>query len=155
MIKIRCIEESGIISDLIDWKENGRFSHVEFILADGYLGSRLNGGVQIRPFQYCTPVREAILSVALEPEEEETIMAWAHAQIGDAYDWKAVLDVGLNAEVLTPSGLDCSQFTSTAFSKGGLVICRKPFALTTPEDHFNCMRFDLESLSGMPPIIQR
>ena len=146
MIKIRCIAESGIISEAVEFRSLSDFSHVEFILPEGYLGSRLNGGVQIRPLDYCTPVREAILSVCLEPEKEAAIMDWAHAQIGDSYDWKAVVDVGLNSEVLTPSGLDCSQFTSTAFSKGGLEICRKPFAMTTPGDHFNCMSLDLESL---------
>jgi len=145
MIKLRCIEEAGIASDLIDWKEGGKFSHVEFILPEGYLGSRFNGGVQIRPFDYCNPVREAIMSVELGVEKESAILTWAKAQIGDSYGWKSVVDVAVNEDLFKPSGLDCSQFVAMSFSKGGFFICRKPFPMITPSDIYNCMGLLLES----------
>lgn len=144
MIKIRCIEESGIVSDLIDWREGGTFSHVEFILDDGYLGSRLAGGVQIRPFDYCTPVREAVLVLELDPEKEKRILDWAHGQIGESYGWKDVVDVGVNDEILIPSGLDCSHFVAKAVFQGEVVVSRKPFWQVTPEDIYDCTEFTLE-----------
>ena len=145
MIKIRCIEESGIASDLIDFRELGTFSHVEFIVPNGYLGSRLSGGVQIRPFDYCQPVREAVLSITLDPEDEMKVMNWAHDQIGDAYGWRDVVDVALNDEVLAPKGLDCSHFVAKALSKGGFRVTRKDFPEITPADHFNTVRYTLVS----------
>ena len=145
MIKIRCIEESGIVSDLIDFRELGTFSHVEFILPEGYLGSRLNGGVQIRPFDYCTPVREAILSIVLDPEDEARVLSWAKAQIGDSYGWRDVVDVAVNEEVLAPKGMDCSHFVAKALDQGGFRVTRKPFPEITPGDHFNTVRYTLVS----------
>ena len=145
MIKIRCIEESGIASDLIDFRELGTFSHVEFIVPNGYLGSRLSGGVQIRPFDYCQPDREVVLSITLDPEDEMKVMNWAHDQIGDAYGWRDVVDVALNDEVLAPKGLDCSHFVAKALSQGGFRVTRKDFPEITPADHFNTVRYTLVS----------
>lgn len=145
MIKIRCIAESGIISEAVEFRSLSDFSHVEFILPEGYLGSRLNGGVQIRPFDYCTPVREAILSIVLDPEDEARVLSWAKAQIGDSYGWRDVVDVAVNEEVLAPKGMDCSHFVAKALDQGGFRVTRKPFPEITPADHFNTVRYTLVS----------
>ena len=145
MITIRCIAESGIASEAIEFRSLSQFSHTEFCLPNGYLGSRLNGGVQIRPLDYCTPVREAILTVVLDPEDEAKIMSWAHAQIGDSYGWKQVIDVALNEEAIKPSGLDCSEFVSKALAQADFMVSRKPFYATTPADVYNNTQLNLVS----------
>lgn len=138
MIKLRVIAESNIESELIRYWTWNQFSHVEFIRSDGYLGSRLNGGVQIRPFDYITPSLEKILTISLQPNEEAKIWSWALAQIGDSYGWRDVVDQAVHEDVLAPKGMDCSHFVSKALFQGGFRVSRKPFYQNTPADIYNC-----------------
>ena len=143
MIKIRVIAESNIESELIRYWTWDKYSHVEFILPEGYLGSRLNGGIQIRPFDYITVSLEAILTLTLSPEQEDKILSWAKAQIGESYGWKDVVDEAFHDEIMKPSAMDCSHFVSKAFAQGGFLISRKPFFQNTPADVYNCTGLEL------------
>ena len=145
MITIRCIAESNIESDLIQYWTWDKFSHCEFVLPEGYLGSRLSGGIQIRPFDYIKVTREAILTLFLPKDREEAVMTWARAQIGEGYGWKDVFDEAFHDEILKPSGMDCSHFVTLALSKGNFSVTRKRFFQNTPADVYNCTGLILQS----------
>lgn len=139
MITIRCIAEDNIESEAIRYWTWDQYSHVEFVLPDGTLfGSRLSGGVQIRPADYIKTSLVTLLSWSGTPEDEATIMTWAKAQIGESYGWKDVVDEALHAELLKPSSMDCSHFVTRALSKAGFMCTRKPFYQNTPADVYNC-----------------
>ncbi len=138
MITIRCIAESNIESELIRYWTWDKYSHVEFVLPEGYLGSRLSGGIQIRPFDYIKVSLEAILTLTLTPEAEDKILSWAKAQIGESYGWKDVVDEAVHEDILKPSSMDCSHFVSKALSMGGIMVTRKRFFQNTPADVYNC-----------------
>ncbi len=138
MITIRCISENNIESDLIRYWTWDQFSHTEFVLPEGYLGSRLSGGIQIRPFDYVTVSHQAVLTLVLDPEDEAKILTWAKAQIGESYGWKDVVDEALHDEIMKPSSMDCSHFVTKALSMGGFLATRKPFFQNTPADVYNC-----------------
>ena len=144
MITIRCIAESNIESELIRYWTWDQFSHTEFVLPDGYLGSRLSGGIQIRPFDYITVSRQAIFELTLDPAAEEAVLSWAKAQIGESYGWKDVVDEALHDEIMKPSAMDCSHFVTKALSMGGFKVTRKPFFQNTPADVYNCTGLTLK-----------
>ncbi len=138
MITIRCIAESNIESGLIRYWTWDKYSHVEFVLPEGYLGSRLSGGIQIRPFDYIKVSLEAILTLTLPTEAEDKILSWAKDQIGESYGWKDVVDEAVHEDILKPSSMDCSHFVSKALSMGGIMVTRKRFFQNTPADVYNC-----------------
>src|SRR6266404_70721 len=87
-------ERWSLESALIRFATRSWASHVEFLRCDGEtpidtLGSRLQGGVQVRPYDYCKPTAES----------------WFTApNISDAYEYGLTL-VGKKYDVLDIIGI--------------------------------------------------
>ena len=148
MIEIRCIAEDNLVSNLIKYWTWDKYSHVEFVLPEGMLGSRLNGGIAIRPADYIVTSLDTRLTLSLAPEDELKILTWAKAQVGEGYGWKDVFDEAFHEEILKPSAMDCSHFVSRALSMGGVFVSRKRFFQNTPADIFNCTLLSLLSTNS-------
>jgi hypothetical protein len=66
-------------------------SHVEMVVADGYLGAHADGGVAIRPVGYdkLTLTHELFLDIGGDDKAAEL---YARSKIGAPYDWGAIFD---------------------------------------------------------------
>jgi hypothetical protein len=74
-----------------------RFSHVDYVMADGsLLGSRSDKigkvakGVQIRPPNYLNFSRRVIFTIPATPDQEAAVWQFLAGQIGKPYDWRAI-----------------------------------------------------------------
>ena len=150
MIVVRCIAEDNFSSEAIRFWTWDKYSHCEFVLPEGMLGSRLNGGIQIRPANYIQTSLEVRLALSLSEIDEEKILSWAKAQIGESYGWKDIVDEAFHDEIMKPSAMDCSHFVSKALAQGGVPVSRKPFFQNTPADIYNCVTFAVLALPYSP-----
>lgn len=98
-------------------------SHVELVVAEGYLGAHDAGGVAIRPVGYdkAVLIHELFLAIPLEPASEAAAEEFARAKIGASYDWEAIVDFVLPVEWHEKKHLICSAFATLALRAGGLL----------------------------------
>lgn len=93
-------------------------SHVEFVTVNDYgtptvtLGSRLGGGVMIRPYNYCKPSREEWWTA---PHVEDAYR-YGLTLLGDQYDWPDILGLAFNTNWHT-NGFICSEFVAACGEK--------------------------------------
>lgn len=121
--KIRFITESGFVSGGIRFVTESRWSHVDIILPDGtYLGARSEGGVQIRPANYCVPTRERRYAIPVEAEALEKMLTFAHAQIGKGYDFSDIAGILLREDWNSSDKWDCSMLATATAEAGGLYM---------------------------------
>jgi hypothetical protein len=142
MITLRFIRGHGVGSGLISWFGGGLYSHVDYAMPDGtWLGARSDrvggkpAGVQIRPADYVTPIRQLTLALNTTPEQGRDHYAFLFSQIGKPYDKMAILGfiVGRNWE--DPGAWICSELQCAAAISADIL---KPLCLTanriTPND---------------------
>lgn len=94
-------------------------SHVEMVVAEGYLGAHADGGVAIRPIGYdkATLTNELILDVG---GDDAAADAYARSKIGTPYDWGAIfdfVDFVLPVDLHEKGHLICSAFMTIASRK--------------------------------------
>lgn len=122
MIFLRFLTEKySLESALIRFGTRSEFSHVEFVrTADmslpgmaaigdpiDTLGSRLEGGVRIRPYNYCKPTREEWYTA---PNIEGAYRRGLEF-IGYGYDWRDIAAIALNKNWVTKrQEFICSRF---------------------------------------------
>lgn len=126
-IHLRFIRDDGIISRLIrwqDWSSGGSYSHVEFRLPTGYLGSQAPDGVKLRPLNYCTPTEEWLCCVDVPDYVGEKILEFARAQIGKPYDWKAIVGFIIRRDWMNDNSWTCSELVTFTFLQAGFPLLR-------------------------------
>lgn len=122
MVKLRFIAENDPGSWLIRYWTFYDYSHVEFVLPEGYLGARVNGGVQIRPFDYVKPAKEVFAQVDLPAAKEWAVLSYAKAQVGKPYDLGAIIGLVLKQDWENKNAWFCSELVATAFDIAGCPI---------------------------------
>lgn len=107
----------SIESRLIRFGTRWWCSHVEFVRicehgnAIDTLGSRLEGGVRIRPYDYCKPSREEWWTA---PNIDRAYLA-AGAFIGARYDWYDILGFACARDWHRDGHFMCSETIAKAF----------------------------------------
>jgi hypothetical protein len=151
-MKWRFIREDTIGSEIIQFYE-GRIcapSHVDAVLADGYLGARLDGGVQLRPFDYIKPAWALTVQLDATPSQDAKFEESLRSKIGVPYDFAGVLSFVLPTEISNPQAQFCSELQTWALCESG----RIPAKLAKPAAEIDPLEF-LLLLSAMTPIFGR
>jgi len=139
MIYLRFITEQwNIESRLIRFGTRFWTSHVEFVrVADNgqpidTLGSRLNGGVQIRPYDYCKPTREEWWSAP----QAELAYEKAKTVIGAKYDIVDILAFAFARDWHEPGNFICSELVDWSFKEIGVPLTNlyMPSRRVSPRD---------------------
>lgn len=135
MIVLRFLTDRlSLESALIRFGTRGWTSHVEFYddQTELTLGSRLEGGVQYRPYGYCKPTREEWWTA---PGIEEAHKV-AISVIGATYDFKDILGFAFDRDWHTPGSYICSALVDAAFKKAGFPLTNlwQPIHRTSPRD---------------------
>lgn len=148
MAIVRFVSGTGLGGAAIKWYTSSQWSHVEFWTPVGYLGSRINGGVQIRPYNYTGFDNQEFREYKLPTDAELALMNWADAQIGKGYDWLAIMALPLHRDWKSEENWFCSEYVAAAFEHAGYPIVAPDTQLSkvTPRDVSLCT-----SLKLIPP----
>lgn len=137
MIYLRFTESESLESRLIRFGTRWWVSHVEFVRVEDSvpidtLGSRIKGGVQIRPYDYFKPTREEWW-MAAHAEEAYDI---AKRDIGYKYDWMDILGFAFAQDWHRSGRYICSELVDYSFKKIGypLTNCWIPSHRVSPRD---------------------
>lgn len=115
-VKLRFITEAGIESSFIRWWTWGQWSHVDYVMPGGqsFLGARLNGGVQIRPFDYCTPKNQMTAEFWMPAANAQKWQDALVSQLGKPYDWLAIVGIGVRRDWRNSKKWFCSELIQWA-----------------------------------------
>jgi hypothetical protein len=129
VIRLRFISENNLMSPVVCWWTGCEFSHVEVCLPEGYLGARpfaehIDGktippGVQIRPFNYLTPKKEAFATIDVDDDVTSRVINVLREQIGKEYDLRAILGFPFNRDWRETNAFICSELCAYAFEQVG------------------------------------
>jgi hypothetical protein len=130
MIRLRFVTGKDFVSRLILAREGPMApwikdvpSHVELVVAEGYLGAHDDGGVQIRPVGYDKSylAAERFVDVSLPAGGGAKAEAFARSRIDEPYDFAAILDLALPAplDLHEQEHCICSAFMTETLTKGG------------------------------------
>ena len=134
-VYVRLITTNDASSHFIRWFTWSRYSHVEFVTSSGYLGALLNGGVLIRPFDYCKPVTELVLKCTTTPSISAKIINFATYQLFKPYNTQGIFDFATHDSAIEQRSWFCSQLVAAAFYNGGYPLFRgDKFYKLTPRD---------------------
>ncbi len=138
-------EKWSIESTLIRFATRSWCSHVEFVrteawpgLPDGEhavdtLGSRLEGGVQVRPYNYSNPSAESWFSAP----NIQAAYEYGKTLIGKKYDWLDILGIGFNTRLHGEGNWICSSFIDHCGKVASPMLwtnSKFPARLVTPRD---------------------
>ncbi len=128
-IKLRFISENNVFSPIVCWWTGCQYSHVEVCLPEGYLGARpfaehidgkhIPAGVQIRPFNYLTPKKQAFATIELGSFVDDIVLKVFREQIGKPYDYAAILAFPLDRNWRETNAFICSELVAYAFEQAG------------------------------------
>ena len=124
VVSVRFINESNILSDAIQWDTWGRWSHVEFIFSDGYFGSRFNGGVKLRPFDYIKVKNSLECHVEVSDDQYTLIYDFLKKQDGKPYDKTSILGFIIHRDWKSDDSWFCSELVAAAFLEAGIALLR-------------------------------
>jgi uncharacterized protein YycO len=122
-LDIRFIKTGGLISDAIAWDTDSLWDHVELITQQGtFIGARASGGVEERPANYCTPVRERRYSIPCSDSQTMRIYNWAQGKVGTKYNFLDILGLAIHDRKFGARNSEdiCSQFVIQAATQGGI-----------------------------------
>jgi len=136
MIVLQFATERGFSSSLIRLGTWSEFSHVDFVVPDGYkiknlaqerrvvgerwLGARLRGGVSSRFPGYAPFTRTFRLRV----DAPDSVLDWAWRERGKPYDWRAVVGFAFRRDWREEGSWFCSEFIAAAFRAAGWPLLR-------------------------------
>ena len=124
---------------MFTWSE---YSHVEFVLPNGYLGSQaLLGGVKLRPFNYAPNYVFVTRYVDCSDDQAYKVIDYAMNQIGKPYDFAGILGLLTHRDWRKANSWFCSEFVAASLEKGGIYLFRLPVDRVTPG-----MLFELEAV---------
>lgn len=120
MIRLQFSTTKRAGSAVIRWFTWSDFSHVEFVLDDGWLlGAEPDGGVQVRP-----PECARVGAVRFRVRAPRRVLDRALSQVGRPYDWLGVLGFGVRRDWAADDSWFCSEFVAWAFQAAGSPLLR-------------------------------
>jgi uncharacterized protein YycO len=135
MINLRFIDDGGIVPWLIKTFTWSQISHVEFVVANGYLGASTAapGGVAIRTFEYAKPNKEWFGTVNCSDAITKKVLDFAKSQVGKPYDYPQILGIVLHQDWGNKRSWFCSELIVAAFENASYpIITRDPWDRVTP-----------------------
>ncbi len=121
LLRMRFINSTGLVAEGIDFVTNSLWDHVELITETGYLGAQTGDGVQVRPFNYCTPTREMRYAIPCSAGQYSDVMTYGRSKIGTQYDYADIFGLALHDRSLnTPVREICSMFVLECAQAGGI-----------------------------------
>src|ERR1700723_265500 len=137
MIKLRFLDNRGLVPDLIKFWTWSQISHVEFAFDNGYLGAVAPGGVELRSLDYAKPKKEWFGTVETTPEQEKIIDRFVLSQRGKSYDYAQIAGIILHKDWSSKNSWFCSELVFAAFAKAGILLLdRDQGDRITPYDLF-------------------
>ena len=145
-MRLRFVKGTKIESQLILLRENVAMpftpSHVEAEIisngAVGYVGAHFSGGIAWRPKGYDSGVIAAEITLDLGATEvqDAAFIKFVASKIGEAYDWKSLLDFALPTDFHTVDDAICSAFMTLALRASGWLAwpVAAPAHLISPRD---------------------
>lgn len=128
-IRLRFISEYTLGSSIVQWWTGSEFSHVEVCLPNGYLSARpfeqvlhhqtIPAGVQIRPFDYNKPKKEAFATIDTHDYVDRLVLKVLNEQLGKPYDFAAIAAFPLDRDWRQPDHWICSELCAYAFEQAG------------------------------------
>lgn len=121
-MRLRFVTTSSAVSVGIRAFEYGFWaSHVEAVLADGYLGAHADGGVQVRPFDYDKGqfTKEAFYTLPSIPQQDQAFEAFLRMQVGKPYDLEAIAGFVLDHDWRENDSWFCSELQAAALETAG------------------------------------
>lgn len=135
MIELRFVNGTGLVSKFIEFWTWGEWSHVDIKTPYGWLGARANGGVKIRPWNYCDYDSQEIRVIRLDAVTEHNIMKWFYSQIGKPYDFMAVAGMPFRRDWTDDKRWFCSEMVIAGFTYQGVDLLNiKHLNRVTPRD---------------------
>jgi uncharacterized protein YycO len=144
MINFRFVEGGGWDSKIIRWDTRCKWSHVECI--PGFptnkqtIGAMLDGGVKLRSFDdrdYKKAVAYKIWSISTTANREKLFYDFVNSQIGQPYDWQAIVSFGLGERDWRKDGRwFCSELMARGLEVAGILKLAEdqPVWRITPRD---------------------
>lgn len=125
-LNFRFVKGKNIIARFIEWRTWGDWSHVEFVVPEGYLGARWGSGVAIRPVNYDagTFADEMFLKLPMNPEQLSKANAFMRNQIGKKYDWLGDLGFMVREDWIMVNRWFCSHYCYATTVEGGIDVLR-------------------------------
>lgn len=148
-VAVRFVAENAVTTTIIQRFTHGWPSHCEMFWdeRDGgtYLGAQPDGGVQIRPANYLTPVRIEHVTIPLSFAQESAMRDFLKAQIGKPYDLLAVASFAFGANWRTPGHWFCSDLIDAPLESMGVLRARVPQNRVSPAQ----LLADLQATPGV------
>lgn len=132
-ITFRFIRGASLASELIEWKGDSEISHVEAVAPDGYLGALLNGGVQLRAFNYCKPSLQILVTIPATDDQEAKFWQSLRSRIGEQYDRAGIAGIALGDNCAGPGTAFCSELQAQAIKDAGIIWIAKDASKIDPE----------------------
>lgn len=124
MIKLRFVTGKGFISKAIRQVTWSPFSHVEFVVPEGYLGAHFKDGVQIRPegYDHKGMTAEIFGTVECDHHVADKVLEFAYNQVGKKYDTGAIWGILSHRDIFDDEKWFCSELVCAAFHQAGLPL---------------------------------
>lgn len=129
---------NAIGSRVIRYFTNSDYSHVDLVMPNGnLLGAHLHGGVKERPPDYENFKRTLRLGCMVP--DIDAAYAYARAQVGKPYNWKAIIDMFLHRHrkfTADQKSFFCDELNYLIYEAGGvqLLDLSDPLVLTPEEE---------------------
>jgi uncharacterized protein YycO len=133
LITLQFSTQPGWQSAFIRFATWSDWSHVDVLLEDGtLLGSRMDGGVKIRPANYANFSKKALYQIDAPAE----VMDFAKKQVGLPYDSTGIINFGAHRDWRQPDSYFCSELIAAAFEAGNLPLLNPdtPSSRISPRD---------------------
>ena len=132
-VRIRFVRGEGWISRAICEVTWSRWSHVELVTDDGYLGAHNEGGVQVRDLDYAKVVDEMFGVAFVTKEQSERVLDYAMDQLGKPYDYTALAGIIFHRDWAAAKRWFCSELIAASFDYAGVPLLKRiPYERITP-----------------------
>jgi hypothetical protein len=129
VITLQFVSDKSLADALINWYGHGAVSHVDVVLPDGrLLGSRLSGGVQIRPPNYETFTLVKRVNLPAIDDVRDNFLSFLRAQIGKPYDMLAIAAFAADRNWRDPRHWYCSELVAAGLERAKWF----PYPLSAP-----------------------
>lgn len=110
-----------------------QFSHVSLCFMDGPIGAHGSGGVQFENLNKLIESATAYEFLSVSADYNK-VRAFALDQIGKPYDFKAIINFGLQRDWREDDSWFCSELVAAALEEGGSRLVRRDAYTVSPQD---------------------
>lgn len=112
------------------------WSHCAIVEGDNVIEADFSAGVRVRPLADFIADASATALVEIPAGSHEAVIAFARAQLGKPYDWRACIGFLVRRDWHDARRWFCSELIAGAFAAAGTPLFRLDAARITPRDLF-------------------